>query len=35
MNKLWLWMQLNKNAAVREILRLELRIQEIQKSLKN
>jgi Family of unknown function (DUF6768) len=35
MNKLWLWMQLNKNAAVREILRLELRIQEIQKRLKN
>ena len=34
MNKLWLWMQINKNAAVREILRLELRIQEIQKSLK-
>ncbi len=33
MNKLWLWMQLNKNAAVREILRLELRILEIQKSL--
>ncbi len=32
-NKLWLWMQLNKNAAVREILRLELRILEIQKSL--
>ncbi len=33
MNKLWLWMQLNKNAAVREILRLELRIVEIQKAL--
>ena len=32
-NKLWLWMQLNKNSAVREILRLELRILEIQKSL--
>ena len=34
MNKLWVWMQINKNAAVREILRLELRIQEIQKNLK-
>lgn len=33
MNKLWLWMQINKNAAVREILRLELRILELQKSL--
>lgn len=33
MNKLWLWMQLNKNAAVREILRVEMRVQEIQKIL--
>lgn len=34
MIKLWLWIQMNKNATVREILRLELRLIEIQKSLK-
>lgn len=33
MIKLWLWIQMNRNATVREILRLELRLIEIQKSL--
>ena len=31
--RLWIWIQMNKNATVREILRLELRLIEIQKSL--
>lgn len=34
MIKLWLWIQINQNATVREILRLELRIVEIQKALR-
>ena len=33
MIKLWLWIQINRNSTVREILRLELRIVEIQKAL--
>ena len=33
MIKLWLWIQINRNATVREILRLELRILDIQKGL--
>jgi hypothetical protein len=34
MIKLWLWIQINRNATVREILRLELRILDIQKALR-
>lgn len=32
--RLWIWIQMNRNATVREILRLELRLIEIQKGLK-
>lgn len=31
--KIWFWMEMNRNSVVREILRLELRIQELSKKL--
>lgn len=32
--KIWFWMQMNRNTLTREVLRLELRIEEIQQQLK-
>lgn len=32
--KIWFWMEMNKNAVVREILRLELRLVELEKRLR-
>lgn len=31
--KIWFWMEMNRNSVVREILRLELRIQELSRKL--